>query len=467
MHLIGVGGAGMRGLALVLAETGYRVSGCDRVAPDAPELAERGVELRTGHDPSHVEGTDLVIVTAAVPEEAPEPSAAREAGVPVLGRARALGALLDGHRVVGISGTHGKTTVTAMAGIACEATGLDPTVLVGGRVSAWGGFARVGRSPLAVVEADEFDRSFLELHPALAVVTSVEAEHLESYGSEEEMRRAYRTFARRAADREGVLWCADDAGARRVCEPLGGRSYGLASWADYGVKAVGGTAAEQKCRFRWKEEELDFLLRVPGLHNLQNAGAALAVVCELDGDPWAAALRLAEFEGTERRLELLADRGGVAVVDDYAHHPTEVAVSLAAVRRRFPGRRVVAVFQPHLYSRTRAFAAEFAAALAGKGDESATPYRGAPRGGPRGADEALVLPVYPSREEPIPGVSSALIAAAADDPTLRLASREEALDRVRQVVPGEEGVVFLFMGAGDVTATAREAGGLVRAPAGA
>ncbi len=471
VHLMGVGGAGMRGLALVLAEAGYRVSGCDRAPPEAPELVEHGVRLREGHDPAHVEGADMVIVTAAVPEDAPELAAAREAGIPVLKRARALGALLAGRRVVGIAGTHGKTTITAMAGLACEAAGLDPTVLVGGRVCAWGGFARAGHGPLAVVEADEFDRSFLELHPALAVVSSIEPEHLESYGSEREMRKAYRVFASRAADREGVLWCADDAGAARVCEPLGGKSYGLAAWADYVVKPVSGAGAEQRCRFRWEEGELDVHLRVPGVHNAQNAGAALAVVCELGGDPWGAALRLAEFTGVDRRLQVLADRNGVAVVDDYAHHPTEVGASLAALRRRFPGRRLVAVFQPHLFSRTQAFAAEFAAALLGTGQEMAA----ADRGRVRGADEALVLPIYPAREDPLPGVTSSLIAEAGEAPGLRLASADEALERVREAVAeaverhdaeaaGEEklhGVVFDFMGAGDVTALAAEAAGLV------
>lgn len=470
LHLIGIGGAGMRGLARLLIDAGYRVSGCDRTVSEVPELEACGVSLQMGHDPAHLEGVDGVVVTAAVPADASELRAAREAGLPVLTRARALGALLARRRVVGITGTHGKTTITAMTGLACQAVGLDPTVLVGGRVAEWGGFALPGRSKLAIVEADEFDRSFLELQPSLAVVSSIEPEHLESYGSEAEMRRAYRTFADRAAKREGLLWCADDPGAAAVCEPLGGRSYGLAAWADYSVKPIAAGRSKQRCRFRWGDEEIDFRLRLPGAHNAQNAAAALAVVSELGVDPEAAAHRLAEFSGVERRLQLLVDQGGVAIVDDYAHHPTEVGASLTSLRRRYPERELVAVFQPHLFSRTHAFASEFATALLGRDRE----LWAADRGRERGAHEALVLPIYPAREKPIPGVTAALIVEAGGEAVpsgaghpLCLASPEQALERVREAAVEIRPAVFVFMGAGDVTELAHEAADVVRKTAAA
>lgn len=441
IHLVGVAGAGMRGLALLLAEGGYRLSGCDREAPEVPELAGRGVVVERGHDPSHIEGVELVVCSAAVPEDSEELLAARAAGVRVLKRARAMGALLQARRVVGVAGTHGKTTITAMAGLACQAAGLDPTVLVGGRVAEWGAFARQGGGDVAVVEADEFDRSFLELYPFLALVSSAEPEHLESYGSWEAVRDAYGEFAARAAARGGVLYCADDPGAREIGVPLGGSGYGFSPGAEYGIESVESGTEGQRFRVRSPRGLLDLRLRVPGEHNVRNATAALALALELGGDPAPIVESLASFTGVERRLQTLAESGNIVVVDDYAHHPTEVEASLGALRSRHPEARLVAVFQPHLFSRTRRFAARFAAAL---GE----------------ADEALVLPIYPAREAPLPGVTSALIAA--EEATVRQTTRAEVMEAVRAVARGEPRVagsrwVFAFMGAGDVTRVARQA----------
>ena len=455
IHLIGVAGAGMRGLGLLLTEAGYQVSGCDRVGTlNLPELAAVGASLAVGHDPSHVERAALVIHTSALPADHPELLAAQRLGIPVLKRARALAALLNHRRLAAVAGTHGKTSITALAGLACTAAGLDPAVAVGGHVPMWSGFARVGAGDVAIVEADEYDRSFLELDPQLVLISSIEAEHLDTYGSVQDLEQAYRELALRALDRDGLVYCADDPGARRIGERLGGASYGFATEADYRVEVLHRAGRSQLCRLFAPGGELQFGLDVPGDHNAQNAAGALAVALRLVGPagvgeglpgvppPHEAEVlstsmlstAFARFGGVDRRLQLLADEAGTAVLDDYAHHPTEVAASLAALRSAYPNRRLVVVFQPHLYSRTQMFAAELAEALAT-------------------ADDALVLPIYPAREEPIPGVDSGLISTAAAG-KVRLATKEEGLAAAGSL---RSPSVVVFMGAGDVTELAHRA----------
>ncbi len=455
IHLVGIAGAGMRGLAVLLSEAGYRVSGCDRSGADGlTELVARGIGLADAHDPGHVEGADLLIHTSAVAADHPELRAAARSGVPVLKRSRALAALLNERRLAAIAGTHGKTSITALAGLACEAGGLDPVVAVGGRVGLWGGFARPGDGQVAVAEADEYDRSFLQLDPSLVLISSVEPEHLDTYGSAKDLARAFRQLAERAEGRDGLLYCVDDKGARRIGEAVGGVGYGFAEQADYRVEILGGEACRQRCRLSTPGGDMEFDLELPGRHNAQNAAGALAVALRLAGPvgtgaglpgvpPSHEAALLASpalssafvgFRGVDRRLELLTDRDGIAVLDDYAHHPTEIEASISAIRSAYPDRRLLAVFQPHLYTRTRAFAAEFAASLSE-------------------ADEALVLPIYPAREDPIPGVDSGMIVRAARG-AVRQATADEALAVARGV---RSPAVLLFMGAGDVTALARRA----------
>ena len=438
VHLVGVRGAGMRGLAVLLAEAGYRVSGCDRDGVEGlDELVERGIELYAGHDPAHTAGSGLIVYSSAIPSESAELAAARGRGVPLLKRARALGALLQGDRVIGVAGTHGKTTITALTGLACEEAGLDPTVLVGGEMPEWNGYARAGKRNLVVVEADEFDRSFLQLDPTLAVVSSLEAEHLDTYGTADALREAYEVFASRAMRHDGVVYCFDDRGARALGEGLGSPlSYGFAEEARFRLTIEASTMETMACRVSWLEGETRFNLRIPGRHNALNATAAFAAALQVQCDPERVARGLERFRGVARRLETLIVSGRLTIVDDYAHHPTEVAASIAALRTHHADARVVVVFQPHLFSRTQAFAGEFAGALAS-------------------ADEALVLPIYPSRERPIEGVSAATIVARAPD-RLREASKDEALDLPRVVGPGAS-TVIVYMGAGDVTQLAHEA----------
>ncbi len=433
LHLVGIGGAGMRGLAVLLDHLGYVVSGCDRALDALPDLLERGIAVREGHDPSHVSGVAAVIRSSAVPLDAPELEAARREGIPILRRARALGAALNGAPLAGIAGTHGKTTITAMTGYACDAAGLDPTVMVGGHVGAWGGFARPGSGP-AIVEADEYDRSFLQLDPTLALVSSLEAEHLDTYGDFAGVKAAFAEFAGRADGGRGLLYCGDDVGARELAAGLPGASgYGFADDAVYRTSPLAPAAS---WRIAWPGGEIDLRLQVPGRHNAQNATGAFAVALALGGDPAAVAEGLAGFPGVGRRLEVLGTWGGTTIVDDYAHHPTEVAASIEALHAAYPDASIDVVFQPHLFTRTRDFAMDFAAALSI-------------------ADCAHVLPVYPAREQPIAGVTSELITDQGGP--IRPIDRDAALELACSSVAAPGRHVVVFMGAGDVTMIAHEA----------
>lgn len=425
----------MRALARILVDGGWVVSGSDRDSTSASSLSSTGVTVVPDDDTRRAADAALVVRSSAIPPEHPALVAARRAGVPVLKRSEMLGALVNDRRLAAVAGTHGKTTVTTMLGLALEAAGRDPLVLVGGHVPEWGGNARIGSGPEAVVEADEYDRSFLQLDPTLAIVTSVEPEHLECYADERDLRASFESFAKRAVEREGVLVCSDDEGARALAAGLpSSTGYGFGDSADYRLQVIASAADGQRCRLRGPELSLSFDLGAPGAHNAQNAAAALLAANRLGVDERDLSGCLGHFRGVERRLQKLASRGGVIVVDDYAHHPTEVRASVAAARSAWPAARIVAVFQPHLYSRTAAMADEFGRELAA-------------------ADQVLVLPVYAAREDPIPGVDSSLVIKDAPG-HVRAADADEVTALVRTAGPD---TVFLFMGAGDITDTAHRA----------
>jgi UDP-N-acetylmuramate--alanine ligase len=431
----------MQGLALLMTSEGFRVTGSDRDTDHATRtLAGHGVSLFPEDDLQPVRDAVAVIYSSAIPADHPALAAAREAGIATLKRARAMGALVNGSRLAAVAGTHGKTTVTAMLALAAEAGGFEPAALVGGRVPGWDGNALLGSGDLAIVEADEFDRSFLELDPALAIVTSVEPEHLESYGSYADLRSAFADFAARAAARDGVLVCADDDGAAEIGAIAGARaSYGFTPGADYLVEVVSHDRSAQRCRLLSPAGHFEFGVGAPGAHNAQNACGAIAAALLLGVDPECLPSALSSFRGVERRLQVLLESDRRIIVDDYAHHPTEVRASISALRETYPERRIAIVFQPHLYSRTRSMAAGFATALGA-------------------ADDAFVLPIHPARERPIAGVTSRLIVDAGSahvhgtDPERVLAWLADE--------PGD--LVVGFMGAGDVTElahrAAREAG---------
>lgn len=486
IHFVGIGGAGVSALAEAVLRSGGEVTGCDlRSGPTTERLVTLGARVHEGHDPAHVSGAVALITSAAVPSDHPELDAARERGLPVLKRARALGSWVNRGRVLAVAGTHGKTSTTAMIAEVLSTAGLDPTAFVGGRVPSWDGNYRHGRSDLFVVEADEYDRSFHELIPDVAVVTNVEADHLDIYGDLEGVRTAFRTFVQsvpqepvsaEAADGSvagaggvagrsrvagRVVVCGDDPEASRLLPVVGARgyAYGLnpgvqlravdvrASRArDSGVRASAvrsddpgtGTVARPTGGFRFRvvEEGRDrgeARLGVPGLHNVRNALAAAAVARFL-GVAWDDIFAgLERYRGVGRRFQRLGSVAGIEVVDDYAHHPTEVRATLQAARAAHPERRLVAVFQPHLFSRTRDFHEEFGVALAL-------------------ADEAWVTDVYPAREEPVPGVTGELVADATRRSRGRSVHYHADLDGLAEAVAASlrPGDLCVTMGAGSV-----------------
>ena len=392
IHFVGIAGAGMSALAELFMLRGARITGCDAHAENAKDLVRRGVEVKSGHSPSHVDGARALIVTSAMKKDHPELARARELGIPVIRRAEALGEATAGAMLVGVAGTHGKSMTTMMTTEALAAAGMDPTGYVGARVTAWAGNLRAGSAERFVVEADEYDRSFLALEPTVAVVTNLEADHLDIYTDLDDLRR---TFAQYVRDARYVVLCADDHEANRIPTPSTAEviRYGLHS-PDARLLATNlrreGIGTRFDVSYDGKPSG-EVLLAVPGEHNVRNALAALAVGLGLGVTVEQMAPGIAAFRGVERRFQVLGEAGGVLVVDDYAHHPTEVQATVQAARAAAPDRRLVIAFQPHLYSRTRDFASEFAEALAG-------------------ADAVFLADIYGAREGPIDGVTSALIA---------------------------------------------------------
>jgi UDP-N-acetylmuramate--alanine ligase len=439
IHFVGIAGAGMRALAELLARRGVTVSGCDANPGAVNDLKALGIQVIKGHSPDHVEGVRELIVTSAMNRNHPEIVRAKELGIPVTRRAEALASAVEHGKVIGVAGTHGKTTTTVMTTAALSAAGLKPTGIAGGRVGEWNGNLRYEGDDLFVVEADEYDRSFLTLSPSVAVVTNIEADHLDIYRDLEDIRSSFARFVHGAA---AIVLCDDDPGARSLDVPPSAEviRYGLVS-ADARLVAREVRAERQQSHFR-VEYDGDVLgaisLRVPGNHNIQNALGAIGVGLSLGLELDAMRPGLEQFGGVDRRFQLLCEVRGVTIVDDYAHHPTEISATLQAARVSYPGRRIIVAFQPHLFSRTRDFAQEFGAALAG-------------------ADFVFLADIYPAREQPIEGVTSDLIAAV-----LRKAGRGVAWQGDRSELAAalcdfvEDGDVVLTIGAGDITKTGPE-----------
>jgi UDP-N-acetylmuramate--alanine ligase len=443
VHLVGVGGAGMSGLARLLLAAGHRVTGSDRGESATLEaLRALGAEVWAPHDGTRLGRPDLVAASTAIRPTNPELVAARILGVPVLGRAQLLARLMAGRTGIAVAGTHGKTTTTGMVVAILEAAGLDPSFAVGGDFKATGINAAAGTGPHFVAEADESDGSFLELSPTIAVVTNVEADHLDHWGDLASVTAAFRAFVGRLPPDGNAVLCADDPGALALAPaaPCPVVTYGFAAAADVRgqVLAIDGRGARVAVVAEGQHlGEVELV--VPGRHNVANALGAIAAARAAGAPFQAATTALATFTGAARRFHLRAETGGVTVVDDYAHHPTEVAASLAAARLG-PWKRVVAVFQPHLYSRTRLFAADFGRALAA-------------------ADLVVVTDVYAAREDPEPGVDGALVAGAArtarpDLDCVYEPDRVALATRVASLV--QPGDLVLTLGAGDITTLADE-----------
>jgi UDP-N-acetylmuramate--alanine ligase len=445
LHFVGIGGAGMSALAMVALSRGLRVSGSDLDISGCGDLVARGAKVFRGHSGEQIGDARAVVASAAIPVSHVEVVAARARGIPVIQRKEALAGLIGSARSVAVAGTHGKTTTTVMTTEALAAAGFAVTGLAGGRVEAWGGNARLGGDDLYVVEADEYDQAFLTLHPTIAVVNNVEADHLECYGSLDDLERAFVTFAGRA---ERVLVGNDSTGADRVAASLSpSRTWRFGPGdTDVALRDIhttsDGTTATLTLPGRGA---LQLKLQVPGLHNLRNATAAVGVVLALGGDPVPALEALAGFRGVGRRFDRLGTFGGVTIVDDYAHHPTEIAATLAAARQAFPSRMIVAAFQPHLFSRTALQHDAMGRALAG-------------------ADLAVVTDVYPAREQPVPGVTGELVSEAARRHGVRTVYQADRARLGRTVAdllhPGD---VLLTLGAGDITQLGREVRTLLEA----
>lgn len=434
VHLVGLGGARMTALARILREAGLEVSGSDLKDSAALQpLREIGVTVGIGHRPDRVAGAAAVVASAAVPPDNVEVAAARASGLPVLSGGDALARVVAGFRTIGVSGTHGKTTTSGMCATVLSDAGLDPTWVVGSDLAGGRPGGRLGEGGLAVVEADEAYGSFLHLRPAVAVVTNVDDDHLDHYGSTEALAEAFGTFVAGATERAVV--CLDDPRAAALLLPAPGAvTYGFDPRAD--VRAENVVHGLTSCTFDLVADGrvVRATVGVGGRHNVENALGAAAACLAIGVDHDAVAAGLAAFRGVRRRFEYRGSVAGADLFDDYAHHPTEIEATLAAARFG-PWSRILAAFQPHLYSRTQALWRAFGAALAG-------------------ADLVVVTDVYGAREDPVPGVTGKLVvdAACAAAPGRRVAylpRLDEAARFLRsEIRPGD---LVLSLGAGDVT----------------
>ena len=395
VHFVGIGGSGMSGIARILLGMGHKVTGSDlRDTSNVAALRELGAEIFIGHDAKHLGNPDTVVVTSALWPTNPEYLLAKERGIPVIHRSQALAYLTSKREVIAVAGAHGKTTSTGMIITALLALGEDPSFVNGGVIAALNASSASGSGELFVIEADESDGSFLHYDTAVALITNVDADHLDHYGSEEAFEAEFARFAQGA--KKFVAISADDAGAVRVTRLIKDKrviKFGHSDDADVRLFNVDASGAEVSFSLEYADQQFNAKLLVPGEHNAVNAAGAFAVMVGLGFDPQNSLTAIASFGGTERRFQLHGAERGVSVYDDFAHHPTEVSAAIKAAKAVVGNGRLITVFQPHLYSRTRLMAKEFAEALSA-------------------SDEVVVLDIYAAREDPEPGVTGELISSA-------------------------------------------------------
>ena len=439
IHMVGIGGIGMSGMAEILLQRGYVVTGSDGSVSETTErLSELGATIYVGHSGSNIKGADVVVYTSAVKaEENVETKAALDQGIPVIKRAEMLAELMRMKYGIGIAGTHGKTTTTTMTGMVVQAGDFDPTIIVGGRVHSFDKTnAVVGKGDIIIVEADEFDRTFLRLSPSLAVITNVDVEHMDIYDDDEDIKNAFVQFANKVPFYGAVIICLDDAMLRSIIPRIERRmiTYGFTPQAQ--VRAVDTKVSPMKSSFTvlYKDQELGRLtVKAPGDHNVRNALASVAIGLELGMDFDSIKKGLQKYSGIFRRFQVKYEQDDLLVIDDYAHHPTEVQATLQAIKRGWPKRRVVAIFQPHLYSRTQQLYEEFGLSFFD-------------------AEQVVLTDIYPSREEPIEGVTGELIADTAKSYGHRgvhyVADKKELPSRLHEIV--QPGDIVITMGAGDI-----------------
>jgi UDP-N-acetylmuramate--alanine ligase len=437
IHFVGIGGAGMSGIAEVLLTLGYKVSGSDAKASDTTEHLKRlGADVRLGHDAAHARGAHVVVTSTAVSADNPEVLWARRERVPVIPRIEMLAELARLKYTVAVAGTHGKTTTTSLCSLVLTAGGLDPTVVVGGRMHNIGTGARVGKGEFLVAEADESDGSFLKLSPTLGVVTNIDDDHLDHWKTMDALDKGFVDFGDKIPFYGTLFLGLDDAGSRRILPRLQRRvvTYGLSPEADLRAQDVAAKDGRVTYRVTLGGKDLGRVdWAVPGRHNVINSLAAVGVGLELDVPFPVIAEALASFRGVGRRMEVKGEAGGVTVIDDYGHHPTEIRATLQALKERYPDRRKVVVFQPHRYSRTQLLADQFAACFSD-------------------ADALFLADIYAASEPPLNGVTADWLAEKVrrHRPAERLPAVDAAAALKGFLKPGD---VLLTLGAGDVWKT--------------
>ncbi len=437
VHFIGIGGAGMSGLARISLSHGITVSGSDaKDSSVVKALQALGATIATAHSAGNVDGADLVVYSTAISTSNPELMRAQELKLTTLTRAAALSILMSESKSIAVAGTHGKTTTSSMMAVALQACGADPSFAIGGTITASGSNAHRGTGEIFVAEADESDGSFIEYHPYGAIVTNVEHDHVDFFATLEDVAAAFKEFAATISHDGFLTYCADDEGARALAANVtacGLISYGIGESCDLRLDSIDLEAMGSRARAIWRGKVVGFIeLQVPGHHNLLNAAAVLATGLNLGFPAPELLTGLAVFRGTGRRFELKGTVHGIRVIDDYGHHPTEIDVTLKAARRFAGDGRLIVIFQPHRYSRTKAFSAQFAKAL-------------------DMADRAIVLEVYSASEKPITGVTSRLITDAMSHGEY-IPNFIEVTDSVIDSAQPQD--VIITLGAGDVSSLA-------------
>jgi len=444
IHFIGIGGIGMSGLASILLDLGYKISGSDLInSKITRRLVEKGATIFKGHNRSNIEGADLIVISTAIPQSNPEVKGALEKNIKVIRRAEMLAKIVEDKYLIAISGTHGKTTTTSMISLLLEKGGFDPLVLVGGEADNIRGNAKLGFGKYAVAEADESDGSFLKLNPFLAVVTNIEDDHLDYYENLENISKDFKTFISRVPDDGRVVLCKDCENARRLMSDCRKKfiTYAISADADIVAKEIKLDILSSESQIYWQNKKMGKLrLNVPGYHNISNALAAISVAKELGMKFSEIVEILKTYQAVERRMEIIANLdNGILVLDDYAHHPTEIKVTLKAVRESWKNRRIIVVFQPHRYTRTKMLAKKFGEVFFS-------------------ADNVIINDIYPANEMPISGISGETIfneiKKTNHGHVKYIPAKKDTVDYLSKIIRAED--IIITMGAGDVWTIGQE-----------
>lgn len=436
IHMVGIGGAGMCPLAEVLKTHGHIITGSDKLSsPATARLESLGIRIQLNHTPDLIKNADLLVYSSAVKEDNPERVYARDHGIHEMRRAEVLGELMRAHFTICVSGTHGKTTTTSLVGEVFNNAGLEPTVLAGGMIRSADSHAVVGKGNIMIAEADEYDRSFLAMYPSMAIITNIEADHLDCYGSLQSIKDAFLRFTERIPFYGAVIACSDDCGVREILPSMHRTviTYGLNNPADYTAENISFSQGRSSFTVKRRGEICGVVdLNLPGIHNVLNSLAVIAAATEMGIEFGSIVSTLSSFQGVRRRFELIAKIGGISIIDDYAHHPSEISATINAARK-CGYKRLIVVFQPHLYSRTRDLLDQFVKSLLE-------------------ADVVYVTDIYKAREEPIAGISSATIVEKMIERghgnASHVACKNDAIAALKGLV--KEGDAVIMMGAGDI-----------------